>query len=111
MSSKPNRPEGEDTRGRTVPPYEGRRTSAGVEGKERSRKEGARTGGATGPVEDDEVKASDPARTERGAAASPADEKPAHRSRSSEERSRDGGGDDRTGPAHQPGTRRAEDQS
>ncbi|MFJ4918857.1 hypothetical protein [Streptomyces sp. NPDC088725] len=104
MTKDPNRPDDMDSEGKAVPPYEGRRKSADTSGKEKSSRGGARTGGATGPVEDDEMKAADPEKTARGATASPSDERPARRSRNS-------GGDEGTGPAHKRGTRRAEDQS
>lgn len=77
MTSGPNANEEPDTTGSTVPPYEGRRESADVEGQEESTKDGAKTGGATGPVEDDEAKAPEPSETEGGATGSPADEQPA----------------------------------
>jgi hypothetical protein len=66
-----------DFEGKAVPPYEGRRESADVEGEEKQHRNGADVGGATGPVESDEPKAPDPADTPRGAVASPADERPA----------------------------------
>ncbi|MEN3268261.1 MAG: hypothetical protein V7646_5155, partial [Pseudonocardia sp.] len=44
--------------GPAVPPYEGRKTEA--DAKQSTEKDGARTGGATGPVSDDEMKAPDP---------------------------------------------------
>jgi hypothetical protein len=94
-----------DTEGRTVPPYEGRRETADVEDRSESVKDGAKTAGATGPVEDDQMKAPAPAETERGAVASPADEQPADQMPESED-SADG-----VGPAHIPGTPRGEDLS
>ena len=60
-----------DTEGRAVPPYEGRRETADVDPSEDSTKDGAKTAGATGPVEDPEMKAPDPADTDRGAVAIP----------------------------------------
>jgi hypothetical protein len=66
-----------DTEGSTLPPYEGRRESAGVDDQSKTEKEGAKTAGATGPVRDEEMKAPDPADTPRGRHASPADEQPA----------------------------------
>jgi hypothetical protein len=60
--------------GRSLPPYEGRRETADVDGPERTVRDGAKVGGATGPVEDAEPKAPDPAETERGRVASPAEE-------------------------------------
>ena len=66
-----------DSRASAVPPYEGRRETADVDGEEKPRRDGANVGGATGPVESDERKAPEPADTPRGAVASPADEQPA----------------------------------
>ena len=87
---------------RTVPPYEGRRDSGEV-AETGSAREGARVGGATGPVEDADPKAPDPEDTSRGAVASPADEQPAGDTREGEP---DEGA---TGPAHEPGIPRGED--
>ncbi len=86
-----------------LPPYEGRKESADVD-ETGSRKEGARVGGATGPVEDDEQKAPDPESTPRGSVASPADEQPA-KDAPEDEASAEG-----TGPGHEPGTPRGEDR-
>jgi hypothetical protein len=105
MTTDPNHDETPDTEGATLPPYDGRRESADVAGPEQSTRGGVRTGGATGPVQDDEPKAAEPADTERGEHASPADEQPAARSPATD---RD---PDMTGPSHHPGTPRAEDQS
>lgn len=66
-----------DTDGRAIPPYEGRRESADVGDQSESSKDGAKVGGATGPVADDQLKAPDPVQTEGGATTSPADEQPA----------------------------------
>lgn len=63
--------------GAAIPPYEGRQESADVKGEEELRRDGANVGGATGPVESEEMKAPEPADTERGAVASPADEQDA----------------------------------
>lgn len=98
-------PDDIDTENRTLPPYEGRRESAEVDGKEESTKDDAKVGGATGPVEDDERKAAEPADTSRGATGSPADEQPAS---DMPETDLD---DDRVGPAHTEGTGPAEDKS
>jgi len=98
----PAGPEGVDTTGKTVPPYEGRRESADVDSAEKTTKDGAKTAGATGPVEDDDMKAPDPAGTERGATGSPSDEQAAS---AMPETDRD---DDAVGPAHEGGTGRAE---
>lgn len=100
----PNGPEGVDTAGKTVPPYEGRKESADVAGKEESTKDGAKTGGATGLVEDDDMKAPAPADTPRGATGSPSDEQPASEMPETDL------DDDAVGPAHESGTGRAEDQ-
>jgi hypothetical protein len=105
MTSGPNYNEDADTTGSTVPPYEGRRESADVEGQEKSTRGGARTGGATGPVDDSDAKAPDPADTPRGEHASPADEQPAEESTDTDL------DPDMTGPSHEAGVGRAEDQS
>ena len=97
-------PDDIDTENKTVPPYEGRRESADVAAQEESIKEGAKVAGATGLVEDDEPKAPDPAETPGGGTVSPADEQPASQMPETDL------DDDRVGPAHQPGTGRAEDQ-
>lgn len=104
MTSSPH-PDDPDTEGRTLPPYDGRQKSADIDGPEKSTKDGARTAGATGLVEDDEAKAPDPASTERGEHASPADEQPAAESTDTDL------DPDITGPSHEPGTGRAEDRS
>lgn len=101
MPSDPHRPDGVDTAGRAVPPYEGRRESADLD--QDAVRDSARVGGATGPVEDADFAAPDPEDTPRGATASPADEQPAS---GTPETDLD---DDRVGPAHEPGTPRAED--
>jgi hypothetical protein len=103
MTSTPDEPGGADLEGRTLPPYEGRRTSADVDGEEELRRDGANVGGATGPVESDERKAPEPADTPRGAVASPADEQPAADTPDGEP------GPASVGPAHHPGTTRGED--
>jgi len=45
--------------GSAVPPYEGRRETADVDGDEKMERDGATTAGATGPVESDRPKADD----------------------------------------------------
>jgi hypothetical protein len=92
-----------DLEGKVTPPYEGRRESGDVAGEERLRRDGANVGGATGPVESEEMKAPEPADTPRGAVASPADEQPAADT--------PGGapGPASVGPAHHAGTTRGED--
>jgi hypothetical protein len=94
-----------DTQGRAVPPYEGRRETADVDSQEKSTKDDAKTAGATGPITDPEMKASDPGDTARGGVASPADEQPAGQMPESET------SDPGVGPAHVPGTSRGEDLS
>jgi hypothetical protein len=94
-----------DTQGRAVPPYDGRQTSGPVEAPSESVKDGAKIGGATGPVADDEPKAADPVRTDRGATASPADEQPAEDVPETQD------SDEGVGPAHVAGTPRGEDLS
>lgn len=92
-----------DTTGKTVPPYDGRKESADVDGKDESVKDGAKTAGATGLVEDDDMKAADPADTPAGETDAPADEQPASQSGGTAE---DEGS---VGPAHVEGTKRGED--
>ena len=105
MSTSNPAPGGDDpdTASSTVPPYDDRRKTADVDGPEKSTKQGARTAGATGPVEDEDMKGQDPAGTPGGATGSPADEQPAAGS----------GGEDEdegsVGPAHHDGTTRGED--
>ncbi len=69
--------EAPDTGGRALPPYEGRREAADIGGEEELRKDGANVGGATGPVESDEMKSTPKEDTPRGAEATPSDEQPA----------------------------------
>ena len=102
--TSPNQDEKPDTTGAAVPPYEGRRKAANIEGADATTREGARTAGATGPVEDDEPKAQDPTETDRGEHASPADEQPAAESTDTDL------DPDMTGPTHEAGTPRAADQ-
>jgi hypothetical protein len=103
MTMSPGDPGPTDFEEKTLPPYEGRRETADVDGEEKLRRDGADVGGATGPVESDEQKAPEPADTPRGAVASPATEIPA-------EDSPDGESEEETvGPAHHPGTTRGED--
>lgn len=98
-------PDNPDTGDSAIPPYDGRREAADIDGQEESVKDGAKTAGATGPVEDDEMKAPEPEDTEGAATGSPADEQPA------EGESEDPGeGPGATGPDHVGGTGRAEDK-
>jgi hypothetical protein len=95
MSSTP------DETGRAVPPYEGRRESADVDGPDDLRRDGVTVGGATGPVESAEQKAAaDPS---GGTGVTPADEQPAADTEDGEP------GEASVGPAHHPGTARGED--
>jgi hypothetical protein len=103
MTNTPGDPGTTDFQGKAVPPYEGRRETADVDGEEKLRRDGANVGGATGPVVSDERKAPEPADTPRGAVASPADEQPAADTPSGDS------GPASTGPAHHPGTTRGED--
>jgi hypothetical protein len=104
----PNSPgepgDGVDTEGKAVPPYEGRRETADVDGPEKASRDGAAVGGATGPVEDDRLRAPAPGETPRGATGSPSDEQPASEMPETDL------DDDRAGPAHEAGTGRAEDK-
>lgn len=104
MTSDPNRPDGIDTEGKTVPPYDGRKETADIDGKDESTKDGAKTAGAASLVEDDDMKAPEPGDTERGATGSPADEQ------SAKEMPETDRSDDRVGPAHGTGDPRAEDK-
>jgi len=92
-----------DDNDRPLPPYDGRRESADVD-ETGSHRDGARVGGATGPVEDDEMKGPEPESTPRGGVASPADEQPAEDAREAEV------SDEGVGPSHEPGTGRGEDR-
>ena len=104
MTMSPGDPGPTDpAQGSAVPPYEGRRESADVDGEEKLHRDGANVGGATGPVESEEQKAPEPAGTPRGAVASPADEQPAAESGGPDP------GEASVGPAHHPGTTRGED--
>jgi hypothetical protein len=89
--------------GSTVPPYEGRREAADMDSGATAYRDGVNVGGATGPVEDEEFSAPDPRDTPGGTTGSPADEQPASRAPETDLN------DDRVGPAHEPGTPRAED--
>jgi hypothetical protein len=104
MSDDPNRPDGIDTAGTTVPPYEGRRESADRDADADAVRDGARVGGATGPVRNDDMAAPDPNDTPGGRTGSPADEQPAG------EMPQTDLDDDRVGPAHDAGAPRGEDQ-
>ncbi|MDQ3104168.1 MAG: hypothetical protein M3Q87_02915 [Actinomycetota bacterium] len=88
---------------RDLPPYDDRQKGADVD-QTGSHREGARVGGATGPVEDDEMKDPEPESTPGGRTASPADEQPAADMPENEP------SDPGTGPAHEPGTGRAENR-
>jgi hypothetical protein len=103
MTMSPGAPGPTDFEGKTVPPYEGRRETADVDGEEELHRDGANVGAATGPVESEERKAPEPADTPRGAVASPADEQPAAESGGSDP------GEASVGPAHHSGTTRGED--
>jgi hypothetical protein len=105
MTDDPQAPDGIDTEGKAVPPYEGRRESADIRSEEAATDQGVRVGGATGPVENDTVSAPDPGDSPGGATGSPADEQPADAAPAT------GADDEGVGPAHMGGTPRAEDQS
>jgi len=70
-------PGGEQQPGGVVPPYEGRKQSAEPDQEGGTHRDGARVGGATGPVDDDDAKAPHPSDTPGGRTTSPADEQPA----------------------------------
>jgi hypothetical protein len=106
MTDTPANPGSTDFEGKEVPPYEGRRETADVDGPEDMHRDGANVGAATGPVEGNERrKAPEPADTPRGSVASPADEQPAADVPSGDP------GPASTGPAHYAGTTRGEDVS
>jgi hypothetical protein len=107
MTTQPEVPRGgndPDTGDRPMPPYDDRRTSADVDPQEKSQRQGAKVGGATGPVEDDELKAAPKEDTPRGAEASPSDEQPASESADTDL------DPDMVGPDHYQGTPRGEDE-
>lgn len=70
-------PGGDQEPGGLVPPYDGRKTEAEPDQEGGTYRDGARVGGATGPVDDAEFKAPSPSVTEGGRTASPGDEQPA----------------------------------
>lgn len=70
-------PGGEQEPGGLVPPYDGRKESAEPDQEGGTMRDGVRVGGATGPVDDDSLKAPDPSSTPGGRTASPGDEQPA----------------------------------
>jgi hypothetical protein len=72
MTTTPGNSGTADFEGKAVPPYEGRRESADVDGEEKLTRDGANVGAATGPVESDTMKA--PAETPREAVASPGED-------------------------------------
>jgi hypothetical protein len=102
--SDPDEPDGIDTGGSTVPPYPGRRSTADMADSSRAYQDGANVGGATGPTEDPDQRATGGDSTD-AATGSPADEQPADRAPQTAP------DDEGVGPAHEPGTPRAEDQS
>lgn len=96
--------EGGGSTERAVPPYEGRQGPVPVPAED-THKDGANVGGATGPVENAELKSEPKEDTPRGAEASPSDEQPAS---DMPETDLD---PDMVGPAHHPGTGRGEDKT
>lgn len=97
---------GDDRSDRALPPYEGRRETADVDGPGEVHQDGANVGGAAGPVESSDMKSAPKEDTPRGAAASPSDEQPAGETSGSTPNPDQG-----VGPAHTGGTGRAEDKS
>jgi hypothetical protein len=94
---------GEQEPGGPVPPYEGRKETAEADQEGGTYRDGARVGGATGPVADDQPKAADPSDTPGGRTTSPSEEQPAAQT--------PGGAPSDPGsdaPAHTPGTPRGE---
>jgi hypothetical protein len=102
--SESNDIQGGDSTDRPMPPYDDRQKSGAVD-SEGTHKAGANVGGATGPVEDSEMKATPKQDTPRGAEASPSDEQPASEMPEADL------DDDRVGPAHTPGTGQGQDKS
>jgi hypothetical protein len=102
--SESNDIQGGDSTDRPMPPYDDRQKSGEVD-SEGTRKDGANVGGATGPVEDSEMKATPKEDTPRGAEASPSDEQPASEMPETDL------DDDMVGPAHTPGTGQGQDKS
>ena len=102
--TNPGEVEGDPT-DRPMPPYDDRRKSADVDSEQDLHKDGANVGAATGPVENDEMKATPKEDTPRGAEASPSDEQPAS---DMPETDLD---PDMVGPDHYTGTGRGEDRS
>jgi len=96
-------PDDPETEGATLPPYEGRKDAADPSDESGTTAD-AGTGGASAPTDAGEMKSPEPADTPGGATASPSDEQPAA---DMPETDTD---DDRVGPAHTPGTGRAEDK-
>src|SRR3954454_16863570 len=103
MTTIPN-PDDPDTEGKTVPPYGDRKDSADVGGPEEATQDDVHTGGAGRPVESDTDEVDDPTQTERGEHASPAAEQPAEAGDAAP------GPGGTSGPAHEPGTGRADDK-
>lgn len=69
---------GQQDAGTDVPPYEGRKEKAEPQQEGGTYRDGARVGGATGPVDDEAYKAPSPSDTAGGGrTVSPADEQPA----------------------------------
>lgn len=90
--------------GSAVPPYEGRKQAADIADSSASEVGGAKVGGASRPVADPEYKSPAPGDTARGATGSPAVEDSGTDAPDRE------GHDEGVGPAHMPGTGRAEDK-
>jgi hypothetical protein len=93
------------TTDRPIPPYDDRQKSAPVDSEQDTHKDGANVGGATGPVENPDMKSTAKQDTPRGAEASPADEQPAA---GMPETDLD---DDQVGPDHYSGTGSGENKS
>jgi len=94
---------GDQVAGGDVPPYEGRKEKAESDQEGGTHRDGARVGGATGPVDDPDFKAPSPSDTPGGRTASPGDEQPASEM---SESAPDEGSDDST--SHVGGTPKGE---
>jgi len=99
---------GEQDPGGAAPPYDDKKETASADpGPDAVRRDGAYVGGATAPTETHEgLTSPDPSDTPGGRTASPADEMPATESTGDERPQEDPG----VGPAHVPGTGRAENK-
>jgi hypothetical protein len=102
-TQEPDTPQESDQQ--AIPPYDGRRTSADVDPEGDAQREGARVGGATGPVESAAPDAAEAAPTGLGDGVSPAQEQPAQETADTQ------ASDEGVGPAHTTGVPKGEDEA